>query len=253
MAQGKMVLVAKGKSNLKWVPKKKRRNYKKSRKTMEVRASAETKATAGFKPILNKPVVWKMPGGEIPTKVLCKMKYNDAYINWVPAAATAYYTWRLNSINAPDVAGANQPTLHDAMAGLYNKYKVTACKVSIGIRNRAAVACVAGFLAADQAMSGSFTPDIIARSAHVYATLKASGQAGDNAVFTKYVPISAIVGAKYADMDYSGTFGSNPTDIVWGYLAGCTIDGSTNVSMEVSAMLTFYTECFEPDYNRAID
>lgn len=225
---------------------------KKLRKA-KVQGGAEVRATAGFKPLIVRPVKWDMPNGELPNKVLVKMKYNDAYINYNPAALTGSYTWRANSIYAPDASGTNQPTLFNAMENLYDKYKVTGCLAKITVHNRSASRAIYGLIATDRTISGSFTSDIIQRSANVRCIVDSTGSDDDTGTMQLYIPIKSVVGTKYADQNYTGAFTGNPVDVVWLYLAAASLDGSNNLTAEVTASLIYYVECFEPKYDRSID
>lgn len=226
---------------------------KKKRTNMKVIAEPQVRGTSKFKPLITRPIKWICPRGELPEKILVKMRYDDAYINFAPAALTGAYVWRANSIFAPDVAGSNQPALHDAFLNLYDKYKVSGCKVNISIKNRSSDRTIYGLVAADRATTGSWTNDIIQRSGNMSVVLNEAGKEGDTATLRAYVPLTSIVGAKYADQNYAGTMGGNPTDIAWIYLAGASLPGTNNITAQITASIIYYVELFEPKYDRAID
>lgn len=232
---------------------RKTRRKPKKRTSMKVIAEPQVRGTSKFKPLVIRPIKWVCPRGELPEKILVKMRYDDAYINFAPAALTGSYVWRANSIFAPDTAGSIQPALHDAFLNLYDKYKVTGAKINITVKNRSADRTIYGLVAADRATTGSWTADIIQRSSNVSCVVNETGKEGDTATLRLWVPISSVVGSKYHDQNYAGTMGGNPTDIVWTYLAGASLPGSNNITAQISASIIYYVELFEPKYDRATD
>lgn len=234
---------------------RRKRTYRKRKgaHTLKVGGASEIRSTATYKRLVSRPVAWRTVNGELPERVITKMRYNDAYINFLPAALVGTYTWRINSINQPDATGVNRPSLHDAFSTLYDKYKVTAASVKITYHNRSASRAIVGLLATDRVYSGSFTADIIKRSSNVSAIVDASTKDNETCTLSMYVDFKKLVGPKYHDSVYTSSFGANPSDMLFGYLAVASLDGANNVSGAVSSEITFYTELFENKFDRAID
>lgn len=230
-----------------------RRKPRAKQKSQKVSGPREVTSTAQFRPLVTRPIRWVMPKGEIPSRVLVKMKYNDAYINHQPGTLNSRYAWNLNSIFSPDALGGNQPTLHDAMNSLYGKYKVSAAKVNITVRNRSASRTLVGLLATDTAVITSPNPDIIQRSANVSAMIEPTGEDSNSGSLSMYVPLRTVAGPKFNDSVYSANFGADPTDITHLYMLAGAVDGANNVDLAISVSIDFYTECFDPVRTRAID
>lgn len=84
----------------------------------------------------------------LPYRFIARMKYSEI----VPLStsgsspACVVYAWRLNSVYDPNYTGTgSQPFQYDTLTTIYNNFLVTACDVSIRVRNSSEVAdCWAG-------------------------------------------------------------------------------------------------------------
>lgn len=234
-------------------PRRTKKKRISKRRNFRVLGDASTLAHTTIKPIQTRPIKWITPKGQLPERVLVKMTYTDGHLAYAPAATSGSYVFRINSIFDPDSLVANQPSLHDAFATLYKKYHVSGCQISIDVLNASAYRTTTGLIISDTAAAGTFTEDIVRRSASMSTVLDVVSKERNSATFKCFVPMKSIVGAKYKDTVYSADFGSAPSDTVWAIVPFVANGAAGNVSVQMSVSLTFYVECFDPLYERAID
>lgn len=234
---------------------RKKKPYKKKAKTntlkVGVKGSQEVLATKTVRPIRNLPIVWDCPNGGLPERVLVKMKFADTGYDLNPGAVSGQYALRANSIFDINLTGGGaQPTLHDAMATLYEVYRVHRFRVKWRLHNTVNALITVGLLVTD----GTVTiqdPDLIRERCHVSTVLQANGQVGDNAVLSLDFKMKDYLGKRFADSTYASAFGTNPSDLVSVYLIIASDDGLTNPRVSHSYETISWVECRSEDLDRA--
>lgn len=234
---------------------RKRRSYRKKNSTSKVTGSRATMASKRLNPVT--PRVRTMPtnNGDLVPRMRLKMAYSDVYRAHAPGTAGDQHIYYINNIYDPDLTSAtgSSATLHDAMATLYNRYKVYGAKIDVSVRNTTTAPVIAGLIIGDTNTAGMIEPDKIRRSAHSSAILGGNSSDNNTAKFSAYVNFKKMIGDKIADSNMSANFGSSPTDLIYCNLAVSSIDGS-NVTYVIDVVnIIFYVQVDDPLWDRSLD
>lgn len=237
-----------------------KRRYRRKRRTRKqytkAKGSRTVMASVASKPITQRPPLrWNCPGGELPDRVLLKMRYGENNIARAPALTGDVYTFMLNGIHDPNITGTGgQPSLHDAMADLFDRYRVNACIVKAHIRNTCASPILVGLNINDDNLSGSpQNLDIVRRSSHKSMILGKADSDHDSGQLIAYVNMKKFFKWKSDSANSQASFGSNPSDGFHVNVFANTMDESTNVTWRMNMELIFFVECFGADATRALD
>lgn len=171
---------------------------------------------------------------QLPETVQVLMPYGDVWPLDCAAITYAQNLFRLNSIYDPDQTGVGgQPSGYNAYVGLYSRYKVIACDISVTFSNTCAqtmfgVVTVGapqyhmpntGTLVQQEALEGYGSKAVV---------LSPSGTSKSVGKVRMHADNLKIAGAlNWADTDFSSLMGASPTLVNNMAVSICNVDGNT--------------------------
>lgn len=225
--------------------------------TSKVRGAWEIHATAKTTGLRQKVMRLPTVGGQLAQRMVVRMGLDHCRISHAPAAIRGSEAIKINSIYDPLILCSGtigvQPTLHDALASLYQHYRVYGCHVKAFIRNTCTSPIVAGLLFADILPTGTMTSSIIRRSCTTSAIINRTSDSNDACVLEQYVPFKTLNAVKVNDSVNQALFGAAPSDLFYGMIYTASTDGTTNVTAEIIVDLTFDVMVSAPDVDRSVD
>lgn len=230
---------------------------RRSKKATVSPVKGEKAVVATYKsiPYKNKPVVWPTANGEVSQRCIIQMGYDDLNIAVAPGAISHIYNFALNSIYNPDRTGVAgyQPNFHDIMSTLYTKYKVHAVKYSVGfVSGQNTTRTLLAVTATDTLPTVTALDVTRARAKQSVFIGRANTQA-ENGVLSGFLKLKTVSGPPFNDTGFSGTYGADPSDLVYMGVNLNTEDATTNLAGKLNVRLTFYVESYQPKTVRALD
>lgn len=198
------------------------RKYKKKRTTRTPQKKAYAAGSSIQTTHGSRPTIVRMPGyGQFPDIMLMKHQYSDILTLAATSGVINKYTFQ-SSMYDPDLTGTGgQPMGRDAVASIYEEYRVTGISYEILALNLSttipARMCIT---ASDSDYSWStFEQAQQQPITSKTAILGVAGSSGSQCRFKGYVSVAKAVGVKqsaiYNEDNYKATTNTSPTDMAY--------------------------------------
>lgn len=172
-----------------------------------------------------------------------KLVYSEQ-IAHAPGATTGFTVYRADSIFDPVYAvGGGQPMLTDQYSTLYNRYRVSACKIEVTALPYAGGGDVATYsiFPYRSATSYPMSYGAIFTTPFVRQRFTSPSVSGRAVKISNYMTTSKLFGMKTSLEENCCSVGSSPTDNPWFYIVNYEhADHTTNVTARFIVKLTYY-------------
>jgi len=182
-----------------------------------------TKSNKKAKFTMAKPISGKaMQQRGLGNATSCVFHYCDTKgFNPGALGITATQIWNLSSLYDPDQSGTgHQPTMHDQVAALYERYQVYRVDFHIEfINSDTSNPNRVGYRISDSATTPTDPSESIENGNGEWALLTKSGSDYSRCVFTGSVNLHDVHGITYqqymSNDDYGSAFGGSPNELAW--------------------------------------
>jgi len=193
------------------------------------------------------PVVY-VGRGPVAPKTVVTLRYHDT---WQNAALKPDYVYRLNSIYDPDAQiGGHQPMGRDQYATFYNRYRVTACAMTLWVTPTSNTTSYKIVILGDNqaaAASGPF-PGIEQRGATVHLPL--TDRSGPICIRRKWLlrNITGVSEKEYQDDRFQALMSTDPAEVINLHIMASYPQGTDLLVGEVTfnLRLDYTVEMFDP-------
>lgn len=187
----------------------------------------------------------------IPDRV--SVKLSDVFTDDITTSfADTFYEFAMNGCYDPYLGtGGGQPQGFDQWIGMYEKYRVKACKISCYFNNTTGTASpvqlsIVPNWRGDSSIRTYFNPSQLQYCR--YRRFINNGGKTDGYV-TSYMSIKKIVGTKMSgiDADFDGTVTTNPNNegiCIWYVLVQDPVNGGLSITGQIIVKLTYYVEFY---------
>lgn len=192
-------------------------------------------------------------------KAMVRLPY-DTYATMT--SANSYLQFKLNSVYDPYSTSVGctitpenvQPAGFDRYAGIYAKYRVSACKVELWFQNYAAINSMPARLLVygtdSSGVPNTFTRAVMPNS---YAGLLPSASSGKPTYVKRYYTMARLSGKSKAQVQGSDQFlatvSADPSDGSYLIVQSVSVDETTAQSTAVRVRLTYYVTFEDPIFD----
>jgi len=183
----------------------------------------------------------------LPNRWISKMKYVESTTITCDAGGAGLYQYRMNSIFDPNLTSTgHQPYGHDTLEALFTKYRVFAFAWIIHVFPVGSASNTQVVVTPQNGTGYETNFDYAAeRPRAISKVIQSAG--GTPVVFKGKVSLAKLMGlppAQYkADERTASDYGSNPSEV---QNLNFQIQGSSNQAVRIRAILTYFSESFDP-------
>lgn len=193
-----------------------------------------------------KPHLWKGTG--FPTGLKTKLKYSEFFTMNSSGIAPASATYRGNSAFDPNFAvGGHQPLYYDQLAAIYNRYRVTGCKIKLTMSTPSVNPIAVVMYPTDEANIN--IADISSACERTWAS-EGTVNWAQNLTWKRYFDSAKVCGVskqEYMGSDkYCPANTADPDEPWYIKILAQTTDQTTPSDLRVTACLTYYVTWSEP-------
>lgn len=198
----------------------------------------------------------KVPGGVTPragfgTRKIVKMLYCEKAISLTTptVGGAGDYIFRLNSIFDPNfTGGGHQPSMHDQMANIFERYCVYGCQYRVTFSNSSASnRQIVGVYTSDRSDTVADFTTMVEQGSVEYATLPVATAGGSQKTFVGYVDLPKLMGLEkesyISDSNYCPEFGADPNDPAFLHCIYADIGGGGGTVITLVIELLYNTLC----------
>jgi len=221
------------------------------RKRLASQGGTRKKQRTTFNSPAIKTVVGVSSRAGFGTRKVVNMIYCEKGINvTTPTVGGAGdYIFRINSIFDPNfTGGGHQPSLHDQMANIFERYTVYGCTYKVTFSNSSASNRQAvGVYVSDRSDTVADFTTLVEQGSVEWGTLPVATAGGSQRTFTGYVDLPKLMGMEkdqyIADANYCPEFGSDPNDPAFLHCVYADIAGGGTTVITIVVELIFNTLC----------
>jgi len=223
---------------------------KRKRKSLYPGSSKKKQKTTYNSPAIRTPIGVSSRAG-FGTRKVVNMIYCEKGINLTTptVGGAGDYIFRINSIFDPNfTGGGHQPSLHDQMANIFERYTVYGCTYKVTFSNSSASNRQAvGVYVSDRSDTGADFTTLVEQGSVEWSTLPVATAGGSQRTFTGYVDLPKLMGMEkdqyIADANYCPEFGSDPNDPAFLHCIYADIAGGGTTVITLVIELVFNVLC----------
>lgn len=191
------------------------------------------------------------PRTGLGTRKMVKMVYCEKGISLTTptVGGAGDYIFRINSIFDPNfTGGGHQPSMHDQMANIFERYTVYAAEYKVIFSNSSASNRQAvGVYISDRSDTVSDFTTLVEQGSVEYTTLPVATAGGSQKTFSGFVDLPKLMGMEkdqyIADANYCPEFGTDPNDPAFLHCIYADIAGGGSTVITLVVEIIFHTLC----------
>lgn len=194
---------------------------------------------------------WRQPvpnSDPFPLRVRTTVKYSTTFTTGSISAGVQAYYFRANGLFSPEASGGHQPLGFDQYMGIYTRYRVNACKITVDALNTSSLLSNSAPMQvvihdSRTTVTAISIDGAIERPRSVNGTMDNEGKV---VRISKYMRTKTAIGKEVLDdANFSGTSLTDPSTLWYWHLVVGNMDALDTTTAGVTVTLLYYVDFYD--------